>query len=95
MNELVSNALKHAFPHNRHGEIAISFAVDEKDWVKIMVSDTGVGLPAGLDCRNTHSLGLQLVNMLVKQLRGRLTVESERDGTVVSITFPGSSRERY
>jgi PAS domain S-box-containing protein len=93
INELVSNALKHAFPDNRHGEISIHFAVDEKDLITLAVADTGVGLPAGLDFRNTQSLGLQLVDMLVKQLRGRMTVGGEQAGTFFSITFPGSSRK--
>jgi PAS domain S-box-containing protein len=91
LNELVSNALKHAFPAQGPGGISIDYAV-ENSWISFRVADTGAGLPAGLDFRNTHSLGLQLVTMLVRQLRGRLDVESGEGGTTVSITFPMSAQ---
>jgi two-component sensor histidine kinase len=46
-------------------------------------------LPPGLDFRNTETLGLQLVTMLVKQLRGRITIDPEMCGTAVKLSFPG------
>lgn len=88
INELVSNALKHAFPDNRTGEISIRFDVDGDDWISVTVADTGVGMPPGLDFRNTETLGLQLVSMLVAQVRGRIAVDSGPGGTVVSIWLP-------
>ncbi len=89
INELISNSLKHAFPDNRGGEIMIRGRVED-GWIVLTLSDTGVGLPTGLDFRNTETLGLQLVTTLVKQLRGRIDINNEQGGTVVSITFPGS-----
>ncbi|MEA5112945.1 MAG: PAS domain S-box protein [Geobacteraceae bacterium] len=91
INELVSNAMKHAFPDNRQGEISIRLTIDEKHWISLAVADTGVGFPAGIDYENTQTLGLQLVSTLVKQLRGRLTVDAEHTGTTIFITFPGNS----
>ncbi|NVN90388.1 MAG: PAS domain S-box protein [Desulfuromonadales bacterium] len=92
VNELVSNALKHAFPAHSPGEISIIFNVEENSWISLTVADNGIGFPAGLDIRNTPSLGLQLVNMLVKQLQGRITFGSEQAGAIISITFPGSGQ---
>ena len=71
LNELVSNALKHAFPRRRGGQIFV--ALDREvpgGQVCLRVRDSGVGLPAGLDWRNTPSLGLRLVQMLARQLNG-------------------------
>jgi PAS domain S-box-containing protein len=89
VNELVSNSIKHAFPDGGEGEITVRCRVEDDGWVTLTVTDSGVGMPAGLDFRNTETLGLQLVNMLVKQLRGRIAIDSERVGTAVMITFPG------
>jgi PAS domain S-box-containing protein len=77
INELVSNALKHAFPGNRQGEIRIEFHGGEDGRITLRVADNGVGLPPGLDCTRAETLGLQLVNMLVRQLRG--TIEFRAD----------------
>ncbi len=80
VNELISNSLKYAFPDNRAGKITVRLNADPKGWLTLTVADNGVGLPADFDTRNTHSLGLQLVHMLIKQLRGEL--EIHHDGGV-------------
>jgi two-component sensor histidine kinase len=88
INELVSNSLKHAFPGGREGEISISLqgrATSLPNFV-LTVSDNGIGFPKDLDFRNTESLGLQLVTVLVNQIGG--TIELNRDsGTEFKITF--------
>jgi len=78
INELVSNALKHAFPAGRKGEIRIDLRRDPDGRHTLRISDNGVGFPEGLDFRNTTSLGLQLVHLLTDQLRG--TVELHNHG---------------
>lgn len=88
INELVSNALKHAFPGQRHGEIVIRCNDDERGRITLVVADTGVGLPAGLDFRDIPSMGLQLVDLLVKQLRGSMNIDSRQNGTEFLIQFP-------
>jgi two-component sensor histidine kinase len=85
INELVSNALKYAFPEGRAGEIHVSLAGDGDSYT-LTVSDDGVGLPPGLDFRDTPSLGLQLVNTLVGQLEGTIELDSA-EGTRFKITF--------
>jgi PAS domain S-box-containing protein len=75
LNELISNSLKYAFPEGRKGEIAISVKKEDHT-ITILFRDTGIGIPADLDWRDTQSLGLRLVNTLVDQMNG--TVELDR-----------------
>jgi PAS domain S-box-containing protein len=88
-NELVSNCLKHAFPGGRKGIVGISFA-SESDQFHFKVSDNGVGLGENFDPFNAQTLGLELVNTLVKQLRGEMTVKRTA-GTEFRIRFPVST----
>jgi PAS domain S-box-containing protein len=87
INELVSNALKHAFPDGKKGEIRIELirSVNEKTFT-LIVSDNGIGFPEDLDFRNTKTLGLQLVITLVDQLDGIIELDRRR-GTEFKITF--------
>ncbi len=85
INELISNCLKHAFPEGSGGEIRVS--IRERDnRIVIEVSDDGIGLSANFDFHTSESLGLQLVNMLVEQLDGSISLEREQ-GTRFTITF--------
>ncbi len=85
INELVSNSLKYAFRDGRRGEIRISLSHDDHSYI-LAVGDNGVGLPPGLDFRNTPSLGLQLVDTLVGQLEGTIQL-ADGGGTTFTITF--------
>ena len=87
IHELVSNAMKHAFPDGRNGNITIEFYQDGQNSV-LRIRDDGIGLPAGFDYRNTESLGLQLVNALTQQLRASFEVDST-GGTAFTIVFRG------
>jgi PAS domain S-box-containing protein len=91
VNELVSNALKHAFPDGRPGTVKVS-ASGDGDQIRLIVADDGVGLPAGQDVLEGDTLGLQLVQSLVGQLEGSLTLSGEQ-GTRCEITFCDSSPE--
>ncbi|HTV31415.1 MAG TPA: histidine kinase dimerization/phosphoacceptor domain -containing protein [Xanthobacteraceae bacterium] len=74
VNELISNALKHAFPGDIKGEIAIDLSYDTAETVVLSVSDSGVGIAKTFDIAQTATLGLQLVTMLTDQLAGELTI---------------------
>jgi two-component sensor histidine kinase len=78
--------MKYAFPEGREGEIRVSLCKNDKDEIELTVGDNGVGMPEGLDFRNADSLGLTLVNALVKQLEGKMELNKEK-GTKFKITF--------
>lgn len=85
VNELLSNSLKYAYPEGRSGEIRVSLRKNNGK-IELTVGDDGVGLPADMDFRNTGSLGLNIVNALVKQIRGEIQLYREQ-GTEFIITF--------
>jgi two-component system, sensor histidine kinase PdtaS len=92
MNELLSNAFKHAFDSpcfdaKRDKVISIQLKRHEDQNLMIAIKDNGIGLPEGLDITSTNSLGLKLVTMLSKQIKGRLAVMSE-NGAQFSIIIP-------
>jgi two-component sensor histidine kinase len=87
VNELLTNALKYAFPDGREGEVDLRLALDGNSQCVLIVRDDGIGFPSELDFRHSPSLGLQLVNTLTTQIDG--TIDMTRDnGTTFSITFP-------
>ena len=89
INELTSNALKHAFPDRRTGEICIDLRQKpDSDILTLIIVDDGIGLPEDTD--RTNTLGLQLVDTLVQQLDGTMTVTNNQ-GTRFEITFEASS----
>jgi len=90
INELVSNALKHAFPDNRKGEITIHLHCGDDGRIWLTIADNGTGLAPGVDFRNTETLGLQLVNMLTRQLAGNIDLKNE-NGASFTISFMGRS----
>ena len=87
INELIGNALKHAFVHDDQGTIWVRVQKEREDRVMMEVADNGVGFPADLDFRRTGSLGLQVVVSLVQNLGGEIELKRE-NGTVFQIVFP-------
>ncbi|MBN2391899.1 MAG: PAS domain S-box protein [Anaerolineae bacterium] len=88
VNELISNALKHAFVDGREGEIRVIMQQLADHQVRLVVRDNGVGLPKDADYMNTGSLGLQLVTMLVEQLDGTIEIRNNV-GAEFEIIFSG------
>jgi PAS domain S-box-containing protein len=86
LNELLTNALKHAFPEGRRGivRVAVGLAADR---VALVVGDDGIGLPEEVDVQQGASTGLQLVGTLVQQLEAALDVK-RGPGTTFRVTFP-------
>ena len=85
-NELISNALKYAFPGGRPGTVRIAASRGPDGAITLVIEDDGVGLPADLDVEHLPSLGLRLVRQLVGQLHGRMSVSAMR-GTRFEIAF--------
>jgi PAS domain S-box-containing protein len=87
VNELVSNALKYAFPSGRPGHLAVGMAHCPQKGYSLAVSDNGIGLPANVEQGRPASLGLHLVRLLTKQLAGTMTIDRTH-GTAFTIEFP-------
>ena len=87
LNELVTNALKYAYPREcPGGEVVIDLHEGEHSGVTLRVSDHGVGLPDDLDWRNSDSMGLPIVDLLTQQMGGSLKIHS-KPGAAFTIEF--------
>jgi two-component sensor histidine kinase len=86
LNELITNALKHAFPQGRRGTVRVELGQTDGR-VRMAVKDDGAGLPSELDLRRADALGMQLVSMLAEQLAARLEVRRGQPGTTFEIVF--------
>jgi PAS domain S-box-containing protein len=86
VNELVSNALRHAFVGRGKGTVHVGLRQNDDGTTSLIVGDDGIGLPSQVDFRHTPSLGLQLVNTLVNQLGATIDL-TLRKGTVFTVTF--------
>ena len=88
VTELVINALKHAFPDQASGTIAIDYHSEDGDWT-LSVSDNGIGMPAGHDAPRA-GLGTGIVEALVKNLQGEIVMSNAGPGTAVTISRQGA-----
>ena len=88
INELVSNSLKYAFPDKNNGLITITLHVvgTDNSYIKLQVSDNGIGMPESIDHEKISSIGLQLVHNLIMQLDGKIERLPD-DGTCFEIIF--------
>jgi|GEM_PF-2166549 len=90
INEITSNAFKHAFQQTEHPVILITLKQQSQEKIQLTVSDNGSGLPADLDLDNPKSMGLRLVHLLVEQLDAQVYITQE-NGTRFTITFPAAA----
>lgn len=92
VNELISNALKHAFPNSADGEITVSL-IKEGQQLHLIVRDNGAGISKQFDMNAIRSLGLKLVTTLATQLNGRFEMKGDA-GTEMKIIFPVPKQEK-
>jgi len=85
-HELTSNALKYAFPDQRHGEVRVALRPNGSS-IQLTVADDGVGIPEDVRWDRPESLGLQLVHSLTRQIKGRIELNQE-EGTCFTVSFP-------
>jgi PAS domain S-box-containing protein len=86
VNELISNALKHAFPGDRRGEIRVRLFSEPDGATALSVADDGIGIPDGVNLGKTSTLGLQLVSLLADQLGGKIAMRRS-DPTEFVLSF--------
>lgn len=86
VNEIVSNALKHAFPNNKSGIINISIEHKNENYFELIIEDNGIGFSS--DHLDKKSFGLELINLLSYQMHGKLSIDSSpNNSTKYTIDF--------
>jgi two-component sensor histidine kinase len=83
LNELISNALKYAFPDNQNGELLISLK-QAQDNLILLIEDDGVGIGEDYDLKKSKSFGLKLVNSLCRKLNASIVIDNS-NGTSISL----------
>ncbi len=86
INELITNSYKYAFGESKENELLISINKEVNEDFKLVIEDNGPGISEDFDIKKAKSLGLRLVNRLVKQLHGKLNV-TNKNGTRFEIFF--------
>ncbi|MEM7372770.1 MAG: tetratricopeptide repeat protein [Bacteroidota bacterium] len=86
LNELISNALKYAFPMQKEGEIEVKIEQKETG-IEVVVQDNGVGLPKNFQMEQSQSMGFKLVQSFVKKMHAQFRVDSDM-GTRIHIVLP-------
>ncbi|MEZ5524017.1 MAG: PAS domain S-box protein [Pseudomonadales bacterium] len=89
VNELVSNALKHAYANGENGEVRITLQKQAAGGVKLSVQDDGIGLEDGFDIEASATLGLSLVSALTGQISGELAINPQKP-TAFNVEFKGA-----
>lgn len=89
-NELILNSLKHGLPRGA-GDLNVSLAwkSDAPGWAELCIQDNGPGISGELDLSKPQSMGYQLINLLVRQLRAELEI-GRGPGSSVTLKFPVS-----
>jgi two-component sensor histidine kinase len=87
LTELITNALKYAFPEKRKGEVLIDLRSMVDGSLCLTVSDNGVGLPEGFKLGMAKSMGMGLVRDLTRQLNGQIAFHNHH-GTTATVVFP-------
>jgi len=85
INELTTNALKHAFPDKRSGNIIIR-CEKRNNTVELEIRDNGIGIPDNIPLQSKKSMGMTLVNILTEQINGSISIKREKE-TSIKITF--------
>jgi len=86
VNELVSNAMKYAFPDNREGVIRVTARSVGAHGAVLEVQDDGIGMPESVDFESVMSMGLRITRILTEQLRGKMTITRDH-GTTFTLSF--------
>jgi two-component sensor histidine kinase len=84
--EMLLKKIHHAFPPGVTGSVRIGLSSDEDGKFTLVISDNGVGLPAHVDSAHAETLGMELVNTLVGQLKGKIEIV-RNSGTEFGISF--------
>jgi two-component sensor histidine kinase len=87
-HELITNALKHAYPEGEAGPLVVRLKRDEDGIVEMSVADQGQGIPPDLSAERPPSLGFKVIVATVRQFNARLEIRRLHPGTEILIRFP-------
>jgi two-component system, sensor histidine kinase PdtaS len=93
LNELITNAVKHAFPDVAEGVLRVSLRQTTPGRLMLGVGDNGVGMPTGFDISSAATLGMQLVTTLAEQLDAVLQVTARDPGVEITLEFDTQMHE--
>lgn len=87
-NEIITNSIKYAFKDRESGKVSLKLQKDDKGRYNMIVSDDGIGLPGDFDLSKSQTLGIKVINNIVKlQLKGEVTMTSGASGTTWDINW--------
>ena len=87
LNEVITNALKYAFPDNKEGIISVKLVSEKDDMARITIKDNGIGMEPDIDTREPKTLGLQLIQTITEyQLQGEMSYRIN-NGTEWTLEF--------
>ena len=86
INEVITNIYKHAFTGRDHGRLNVKIS-EENGKVILKIADDGVGLPDNFNIDDSGSLGMHIIKILVRQLEGTYSFESDKNGTEFNFVF--------
>jgi two-component sensor histidine kinase len=87
-HELITNALKHAYPEGERGTISVRLTRTADGGSELRFSDRGRGMPANLNLEQPNSLGLRVIMATARQFGGTVTINRLDPGTEFLIRFP-------
>lgn len=88
VTELITNAVKHAYPGQSKGKVKVSLTRKDPDHIVVTVADDGVGLAAGFDPDGSKGLGMRLVRVLAGQLGATLNFRDRHPGCETEVVVP-------
>ncbi|MBF0336398.1 MAG: sensor histidine kinase [Nitrospirae bacterium] len=87
INEMLTNAVKHAFPDEMRGEVCIGLSNTPEGYIELIVRDNGIGISEAIDIRNNKTMGLELILGITEiQLGGKVELKN-KEGTEIKVRF--------
>lgn len=94
INEIITNSYKYAFNKDKENKLSIAISKNDNEDYKLVIEDNGPGISDSLDVKKAKSLGLRLVNRLVKQLHGKL-LQTNKNGARFEIFFKDHNARQF
>lgn len=87
VNEVILNTIRHAFPDKKNGRIHVKLSQDNKNRIKLEITDNGKGLPPDFNHKEISTSGMQIINTLAKQINADYNYSNRKKGTSFTLNF--------